>query len=82
MTKRPLVPAPVNSSDGANGSGRSERLVAIVDHCATAKALADGIGDKFLAYLLAMTIQEARANLRPDNEERVLRSLIDGVSES
>ena len=43
---------------------RTEQLVDAIDHCAAAKDIADGLGDRFLAYLLAMAIQEARAAIR------------------
>ena len=42
---------------------RDKQLMSIVDHCTVAKTLADQIGDKFLSYLLAMSIQEASGRL-------------------
>lgn len=43
---------------------RIDRLVEIIDCCSAAKQGADEMGDKFLSYLLAMAIQEARALAR------------------
>ena len=83
MTKRPFLQAlPADGRDGSNGPSRTETLVAIIDHCGAAKTLADQVGNRFLAYLLAMTIQEARSNLRPGDEEHALRSIIDGARQS
>ena len=70
MRKRPSLRAPsASNGDASPGRSRTESLVAIVDHCAVAETLADKAGYKFLAYLLAMTIQEARSNIRPGCEE-------------
>lgn len=43
---------------------RIDRLAEIVDHCTDAKRTADLLGDRFLAYLLAMAIQETRNAMR------------------
>lgn len=48
----------------SGGTRRMDRLVELVDHCAAAKDTADRLGETFLAYLLAMAIQEARAAMR------------------
>ena len=45
--------------------GRIDRLVELVDHCSSAKDIAESIGDTFLAYMLAMAIQAARTEMRP-----------------
>ncbi|MDR3462882.1 MAG: hypothetical protein P4L76_11275 [Beijerinckiaceae bacterium] len=44
---------------------RLDQLVTIVDHCTAAKDIADALGDTFLAYMLSMTIQSARTEMRP-----------------
>ncbi len=44
---------------------RLDRLIEIVDHCTAARAIAEAAGDTFLAYMLAMTIQAARTEMRP-----------------
>ncbi|MGD0632829.1 MAG: hypothetical protein ABSA13_00930 [Beijerinckiaceae bacterium] len=44
---------------------RLDQLVALVDHCTAAKEIADVLGDTFLAYMLSMTIQSARTEMRP-----------------
>ena len=69
MTKRQNLQArAAGSSEDADTLSTTDQMIAIVDHCTAAKALADGISNRFLAYLLAMTIQEARTNLRPDDD--------------
>ena len=40
------------------------KLVEIVDHCTAAKEIAEATGESFLAYMLAMTILEARNEMR------------------
>ena len=44
---------------------RVDQLVTLIDHCTAAQAIADAQGDKFLSYMLAMTIQAARGAMRP-----------------
>lgn len=44
---------------------RIEQLGALVDHCTAAQTIADAQGDKFLSYMLAMTLQAARGAMRP-----------------
>ena len=44
---------------------RIEQLGARVNHCTAAQAIADAQGDKFLSYMLAMTIQAANGAMRP-----------------
>ena len=44
---------------------RLDQLVTIVDYCTAAKDIADSLGDTFLAYMLSMTIQSARTEMRP-----------------
>ena len=44
---------------------RMEQLGALVDHCTAAQTIADAQGDKFLSYMLAMTIQAAQGSMRP-----------------
>lgn len=43
---------------------RVDQLEKLVDHCNAAQAIADAQGDKFLSYMLAMTIQAARGAMR------------------
>ena len=45
---------------------RIDRLAEIVDQCTDAKRIADQLGDRFLAYLLAMAIQETRNAMRAE----------------
>ena len=47
-----------------SGESRVQQMVALIDQCTAAKKTADALGEKFLAYLLAMTIQESRAAIR------------------
>ena len=42
---------------------RDDQLRALIEHCTAAKTIADGQGEKFLAYMLAMTLQAARGTL-------------------
>lgn len=42
---------------------RKDQLNKLLDHCAAAQAIADVQGDKFLSYMLAMTIQAARGSM-------------------
>jgi hypothetical protein len=42
---------------------RIDQLMTVVDQCSAAKAIADHVGHKFLAYLLSMAIQEARSGM-------------------
>jgi hypothetical protein len=44
---------------------RLDRLIEIVDHCTAARSIAESAGDTFLSYMLAMTIQAARTEMRP-----------------
>lgn len=44
---------------------RVDQLVALVDHCTAAIEIAEATGDKFLVYMLSMTVQAARIELRP-----------------
>ena len=69
MTKHPLLQVFPSQGGGEPSGRRTESLVAIVNHCAAAKTMADQAGNKFLAYLLAMTLQEARTNLGSGDEE-------------
>lgn len=38
-------------------------MVALVDHCTAALAIAEARGDRFLMYMLSMTLQAARNHL-------------------
>lgn len=65
------------SSTGRNGradrpKGGADELGAILDHCTRAQRLAEASGERFLAYLLAMTVEEARGLLSngPTDEPR------------
>jgi hypothetical protein len=71
---KPLESERSQASDGAGS--RTDRVVAIIDHCAAAKALADEIGNRFLAYLLAMTVQEAQSSLRVLTEDSTIRAAL------
>ena len=63
MIEQPGLPiAPPDAEDGR--VHRIDQTVAIMDHCRAAKVLADRRGDKFLSYILAMAIEEARTNLQ------------------
>ena len=44
---------------------RVDQLRTLVDHCTAAQAIAEAQDDKFLSYMLAMTIQAARGAMRP-----------------
>jgi hypothetical protein len=44
---------------------RLDCLVKLVDHCTAAKEIADSLGDSFLSYMLSMSIQAARSEMRP-----------------
>lgn len=48
-----------------NEQSRMDRLVQYADYCESAKAVADSIGDTFLAYMMAMSIQAARTEMKP-----------------
>ena len=49
---------------------RVDRLAEVVDHCTASKLVAEELGDRFLAYLLAMAIQEARTAMRVEIKMR------------
>ena len=66
---RPARPSATRKRKGlpvtdAQNRSRVDRFVEIIDHCAAAQEAADGLGEKFLSYLLAMAIQESRAAVR------------------
>ena len=42
---------------------RADRLTVMLDHCKAAKKEADELDEKFLAYLLAMAIQEGQSRM-------------------
>ena len=44
---------------------RIDQLVTLVGHCTAAQAIADAQEDRFLSYMLAMTIQAARVVMHP-----------------
>lgn len=41
---------------------RLDQFKTIVEHCEAAQAIAEAQGDRFLSYMLAMTIQAAQAS--------------------
>ena len=43
---------------------RVKQFEALIEHCTAAQIIADGEGDRFLSYMLAMTIQAARGAMR------------------
>ena len=55
-----------SSSVRSTGRGRQReaQIEALIDHCFNAKIIADAQDEKFLSYMLAMTIQAARGLLR------------------
>ncbi len=55
---RPDRQAPIEQS-------RIDRLVQYADHCEAAKAIAEAMGDTFLAYMMSMSIQAARTEMKP-----------------
>ncbi len=61
---RPLSSIAPTVGDGLE-KRRLNQLGTLVDHCTAAQAIADAQGDKFLSYMLAMTIQAARGAMRP-----------------
>ena len=63
MGKGPVLPNPQQAAQHAASKTRSNQLLALVEHCTAAQTVADRLGEKFLAYMLAMTIQEAKATL-------------------
>lgn len=70
QTPRPLAGppyAPASPGAAPELDTRIDHLVALVDHCKAAQDLSDALGDKFLSYLLAMTIQEAQGAMRRSN---------------
>lgn len=65
MSKRPApLSPPVEVADDPFEKRRSRQLDALLDHCLSAQVIADVQGEKFLSYMLAMTIQAARALTR------------------
>ena len=44
---------------------RMDRLVQYADYCEAAKEIAESMGDTFLAYMMSMSIQAARAEMKP-----------------
>ena len=50
--------------------GRIDRLVALADHCAAALTLAEGMDERFLAYLLAMAVEEAGLAMRQSGSDK------------
>ncbi len=62
--RQPRASAGSTAGIKAADKSRVDKLVALIDHCAVAKEGADGLGEKFLSYLLAMAIQESRAAIR------------------
>lgn len=44
---------------------RIDRLVQYADYCESAKAVAEAMGDTFLAYMMSMSIQAARTQMKP-----------------
>ena len=65
----PKGTGPSSSAASAVGDSferrRLDQLGTLVDHCTSAQAIADAQGDKFLSYMLAMTIQAARGAMKP-----------------
>ena len=75
MNKRLSSPsAPLSQRIGSLRANPTDQLAAILDHCTQAKALAEAIGDRFLAYMLAMTIQEASGQMEQANPPVALHS--------
>ncbi len=62
---RPTYGSP-SSAVSVREKRRVDRLAETIDQCSAAKDAADVLGEKFLAYLLAMAIEEARAAMRSD----------------
>ncbi len=60
--------------DKASAAGpqarRIDRLVALADHCAAALTLAEGMDERFLAYLLAMAVEEAGLAMRQSGSDK------------
>lgn len=55
----------VNAQSSAlTASERTDQLVQLCDYCSAAHRIADANGEKLLAYLLAMAIQEGQTALR------------------
>ncbi len=54
----------LSSKRTAPDATRGEQLGKLLDHCTAAQAIAEAQGEKFLAYMLAMTIEAVRA-VRP-----------------
>jgi hypothetical protein len=44
---------------------RMDRLVQYADYCESAKKIAESMGDTFLAYMMSMSIQAARTEMKP-----------------
>ena len=64
MSKGPRQP-PAESVNRPRANGRESNLSALIEHCTAAQSIADAAGERFLSYMLSMTIQAARS-LRPD----------------
>ncbi len=59
MPDRPLSSTRIQE----HSEERNDQLRALIEHCTAAQTIADVQGEKFLAYMLAMTIQAARGTL-------------------
>lgn len=60
MSKKPGL---VSSTGSGAERRRLNEVAAIVDHCKAALAIANARGDKFLSYMIEMTIQAAEASM-------------------
>ena len=60
MSKRPPFSSP---NQAACATGRSDQIRKILEHCSSAKLLAERIDHPFLVYLLDMATEEARTAL-------------------
>lgn len=50
-------------SPTATKNCRGDHIKVFLDHCIAAKKVADDRNEKFLSYMLSMTIEEARASI-------------------
>ncbi len=59
------VPAQLNGQGQAVDQQRLDQLIRFSDLCASAKDIAVSLNDTFLAYMVSMSIQAARMEMRP-----------------
>jgi hypothetical protein len=61
-------PQRMQQSARAKPTSPVERLMIAINHCRSAKVIADDLGESFLAYMLAMTLEDAQATLQREQQ--------------